>query len=251
MQQPPGFLVARRRGRENRESGFSLAQGQAACNPEIGQVRGHTPLLSPRRIVLMPDQIPVPPPPPSGTDPQAIPQPKSPGLDIGPGVGVGVTQDMAAPERKLPPARIVLIALAGLAIALAVYGFLGRAKPQGAGSVDNLAVVELPNQNAVLVAATVTLHNSGEKPLWIHTIQGKLKMPDNEYSDDAASAVDFDRYFQAFPDLKQGARSALMPETKILPGNEASGTVIVSFPVTLNWLPPAGAIALETNVALG
>jgi hypothetical protein len=180
----------------------------------------------------MPEQTPVPPPAAPSTEPHATPPPKSTGLDIGPGVGVSVTQDMAAPERKLPPARIVLIALAGLAIVLAVYGFLGRAKPQGAGSVDNLAIVELPNQNAVLVAATVTLHNSGERPLWIHTIQGKLKMPDNEYSDDAASAVDFERYFQAFPDLKQGARPALMPETKILPGNEASGTVIVSFPVT-------------------
>jgi hypothetical protein len=161
-------------------------------------------------------------------------QSKDPGLDLGPGVGVSVAQDMAAPERKLPPAKIVLIALAGLAVVLTIYGFLGRAKPQGAGSVDNLAVVDIPNQNAVLVAATVTLHNSGEKPLWIHSIQGKLKMPDNEYSDDAASAVDFDRYFQAFPQLKQGARAALMPETKILPGNEASGTVIVSFPVTLD-----------------
>ena len=40
------------------------------------------------------------------------------------------------------------------------------------------------------------------------------------------------RYFQAFPALKQNSQAALMPETKILPGNEAHGTVIVSFPVT-------------------
>ena len=139
---------------------------------------------------------------------------------------------MAAPERKLPPLKILLYTLAGLAVVLGVYGFIGRAKPQGAGSVDNIAAVEIPGQNSMLVALTVTLHNSGEKPLWIHTIQGKLKTPSDEYSDDAASAVDFDRYFQAFPDLKQGAQAALMPETKILPGNEAHGTVIVSFPVT-------------------
>jgi hypothetical protein len=175
-----------------------------------------------------------PTPAPTGTTtPQQPTQPQDPGLDLGPGVGVSVAQDMAAPERKLPPAKIVLIALAALAVVLAIYGFVGRAKPQGVGAVDNLAVVEIPNQGAVLVAATVTLHNSGEKPLWIHSIQGKLKT-DQEYSDDAASAVDFDRYFQAFPDLKQGSRAALSPETKILPGNEASGTVIVSFPVTLD-----------------
>jgi hypothetical protein len=139
---------------------------------------------------------------------------------------------MATPERSLPPAKIVLIALAGLAVVLAIYGFVGRAKPQGAGSLDNIAAVEVPNQNSMLVALTVTLHNSGEKPLWIHNIEGKLKTPSQEYSDDAASAVDFERYFQAFPALKQNSQAALMPETKILPGKEARGTVIVSFPVT-------------------
>jgi hypothetical protein len=185
----------------------------------------------------MPDEN-VPVTPPSNTaqtkaqEPSPAPTVKRPGLDLGPGVGINVTEDMATPERKLPPTKILLITLAGLAVVLAIWGFLGRAKPQGAGSVDNMVAVELPNQNAMLVAITVTLHNSGEKPLWIHTIQGKLKTPPkNEYSDVAASAVDFDRYFEAYPALKQGALPALMPETKILPGNGVKGTVIVSFPV--------------------
>jgi hypothetical protein len=184
----------------------------------------------------MPEEAPAPQPtPPAAAEPpnpQAAPASKPPALDLGPGVGIHVTEDMATPERKLPPAKIVLITLGALAVVLAIYGFLGRAKPQGAGSVDNIAAIEVPNQNSMLVAVTVTLHNSGEKPLWIHSIQGKLKTSTNEYSDDAASAVDFDRYFQAFPPLKQGAIAALLPETKIMPGNEARGTVIVSFPVT-------------------
>jgi hypothetical protein len=164
-------------------------------------------------------------------EPTSTPSPKARSLDLGPGVGINVTEDMAAPERKLPPAKILLITLAGLAVVLAVYGFLGRAKPQGNGSVDHVEAIEIPNQNAMLVAVTVTLHNSGEKPLWIHNIQGKLKTATQEYSDDAASAVDFGRYFDAFPSLKQNSLPPLMPETKILPGNEAKGTVIVSFPV--------------------
>lgn len=179
----------------------------------------------------MPDETPKPAPPPASTEPPQTTA-KKPGLDLGPGIGIHVTEDMAAPERRLPPAKIVLITLAGLLVVLAIYGFVGRAKPQGAGAIDNMAVVEVPNQNSVLVALTVTLHNRGEKPLWIHNIEGKLKSGSNEYSDDAASAVDFDRYFQAFPALKQNARSPLMPETKIMPGNEASGTIIVSFPLT-------------------
>jgi hypothetical protein len=182
----------------------------------------------------MPDETPTPPPPVPAETPSAAPEvPVSkPALDLGPGVGINVTQDMATPERKLPPAKILLITLAVLAVVVAIWGFLGRAKPQGAGAIDNIAAVEIPNQGAMLVALTVTLHNSGEKPLWIHSIQGKLKTSSDEYSDDAASAVDFDRYFQAFPALKVNAQPTLMPETKILPGNEARGTVIVSFPVT-------------------
>jgi hypothetical protein len=181
----------------------------------------------------MPEETPPAPPPSTEQSPDPPTTGSNrPALDLGPGVGVSVAQDMAAPERKLPPAKILLIAIAGLAVVLAIWGFLGRAKPQGGGSVDNIAAIEVPNQGSMLVALTVTIHNSGEKPLWIHTIQGKLKTTSNEYSDDAASVVDFDRYFQAFPTLKQNALPALMPETKILPGNEARGTVIVSFPVT-------------------
>jgi hypothetical protein len=181
----------------------------------------------------MPDDTqkpPASPPPPPSSSPTVAG--KRPALDLGPGVGINVTQDMATPERKLPPAKTLLIVIAALFVALVIWGFLGRAKPQGAGAIDNIAAVEVPNQNSMLVALTVTVHNSGQKPLWIHTIQGKLKTASNEYCDDAASAVDFDRYFQAFPALKQNAQSALLPETKILPGNEAHGTVIVSFPVT-------------------
>ena len=54
-----------------------------------------------------------------------------------------------------------------------------------------------------------------------------------ELSSDAVSAVDFDRYYQAFPTLKTNAQPALAPEDKLQPGQEIKRTVIVSFPVTL------------------
>ena len=146
-------------------------------------------------------------------------------------MGISVQQDMAAPERKLPPVKILLIAMAALGVVVIIFSFFSRAKPQGAGSVDNIAAVEIPGQNAMLVALTVTLHNTGEKPLWIHTLQGKLKTSSNSYSDDAASAVDFERYFQAFPALRQNSIPALMPETKLAPGQSVRGTIVVSFPV--------------------
>ncbi|HXY49211.1 MAG TPA: hypothetical protein VEI01_07150 [Terriglobales bacterium] len=181
----------------------------------------------------MPDQTTPPGAPPLRPAP-AAPPPASgekPKLNLGPGVGISVQQDMAAPERKLPPVKILVIAIAALAVIVGILSFFTRAKPQGAGSVDNVAAVEIPGQNAMLVALTVTLRNTGEKTLWIHTLHGKLKTASGEYSDDAASAVDLERYFQAFPALRQNSTHALMPETKLLPGESIRGTMVVSFPV--------------------
>jgi hypothetical protein len=171
----------------------------------------------------MADQPPSPPPESEHTP--------RPGLDLGPGVGINVQQDMAAPERKLPPLKALLIAIAALAVVVGIYLFLVRAKPQGMGAIENVAAVEIPGQNAMLVAITVNFQNTGQRPFWIHDVKGKLKTATQEYSDEAASAVDFERYFQAFPTLRQGSQSALLPETKILPGGSARGTLIVSFPV--------------------
>lgn len=55
-----------------------------------------------------------------------------------------------------------------------------------------------------------------------------------ELTSEAVSAVDFDRYYQAFPELKTNAEPALAPEDKLQLGQEVKRTVIVSFPVTLD-----------------
>ncbi|HYK49898.1 MAG TPA: hypothetical protein VEU94_09230 [Terriglobales bacterium] len=177
----------------------------------------------------MPDDVS--PLPPIAPEPAADPAPE-PALDLGPGPGVNIGEEFGTAKRNLPPAKIVGIVLAAAALLLGIFAFLDRAKPQGGGSVDNIAVAEIPNQNAVLVAVNVTLHNAGEKPLWIHDIKSTLKTDAGEFSDVAASAVDYDRYFQAFPTLKERALAALPPETKIPVGGQAQGTVVVSFPVT-------------------
>jgi hypothetical protein len=145
---------------------------------------------------------------------------------------VNIGEEFGTAKRNLPPAKIVAIALAAAAIILGTLAFLQRAKPQGGGSVDNIASAEIPDQNAMLVAVNITVHNAGEKPLWIHDVKATLQVDGHEYTDEAASAVDFDRYFQAFPTLKEHALAALPPETRIAPGREAKGTVVVSFPVT-------------------
>ena len=167
----------------------------------------------------MSDQ-PIPPPSPPPPPPEPITE-----FHIGEEFGTG--------RRNLPPAGIVLICLAVVALIVGIFAFTGRPKPQGAGSIDFVAAAEVPGQNMIMAAITFTLRNTADKPLWIHTIKAKLTNADDKtFDDDAASAVDLDRYFQAFPALKESSEPPLSPETKLLAGAEQRGTIIVSFKVT-------------------
>jgi hypothetical protein len=179
----------------------------------------------------MPDQTPNSAPTPRTTAgaPAAV---TPPAAQRGPTINIG--DEFGTAKRNLPPVKVLLLATAGVLLIAGAVAFFQRAKPQGAGSLDLISAVEIPNQNAVLVALTFTLHNSGEKSLWVHGVQGKLLTSSGEQSSDALSAIDFDRYYQAFPALKASAELALAPEDKLLPGQEVKRTVMVSFPVTLD-----------------
>ncbi len=155
----------------------------------------------------MPEDIPPTPSPAPVPEPGTEPPPS---VDLGPGPGINIAEEFGTAKRNLPPAKIVAIVLGAAAILLGIYAFMARAKPQGGGSVDNITAVEVPDQNMVMVAINVTVHNSGEKSLWIHDIKGRIATDSGELSDEAASPMDFDRYFQAFPALKE---HALAPHT--------------------------------------
>jgi hypothetical protein len=170
----------------------------------------------------MPDPIPTPPPKPTTAPP---PTPKGPTINI--------AEEFGTAKRNLPPAKILLITIAAVAVVVLVASFLRRAKPQGSGTLDHVVAVSLPGDASTMVALTYTLKN-GEKPLYVHDIHGTLKTDAGEFSVEAVSAVDFDRYFQAFPTLKDGAQPALIPETKLQPGDNLTRTAIVVFPITLD-----------------
>ena len=175
----------------------------------------------------LPDRVstqPVPPPSQS---------PPTPEPSVTPITEFHIGEEFGTAKRSLPPAGIVLICLAVVAVIVGIFSFTGRAKPQGAGSIDFVAAAEVPGQNMILAAITFTLRNTADKPLWIHTLKARLTTADgNTFDDDAASSVDLDRYFQAFPALKESAEPPLSPETKLLAGAEQRGTMIVGFKVT-------------------
>ena len=89
-------------------------------------------------------------------------------------------------------------------------------------------------KNSTMAALTFTLHNGSDKALYVHSLQGKVTTASGETTADAASAVDFDRYFQAFPALKNGAQLPLSPEVRLEVGQTVTRTIIVAFPITLD-----------------
>ena len=171
-------------------------------------------------------------PSPDPQTPSKVPAAAGPPAQSGP--TIHISDEFGTAKRNLPPVKILLMATAGVLIIVGIAAFFQRAQPQGAGSLDNVTAVDLPGQNSVLVALTFTLRNSGKKSLWVHDIHGKVVTSTGESSGEAVPAVDFDRYYQAFPALKQNALTPLSPEDKLQPGQEIKGTVMVSFPVTLD-----------------
>ncbi|HEY6338004.1 MAG TPA: hypothetical protein VIW68_05880 [Candidatus Sulfotelmatobacter sp.] len=152
-------------------------------------------------------------------------------LPAGPTINIG--DEFGTAKRNLPPAKIVLLAIGAVLVVVGIVSVVKRAQPQGAGSLDSIVPVDIPGQSSTMVALTFTLRNSSKKILYVHDIHATLHTANAESSSEAVSAIDFDRYFQAFPALKNGAQPPLVPEAKLQPGEEVKRTVIVAFPVDL------------------
>jgi hypothetical protein len=190
----------------------------------------------------MRDETPTPPPatplsdqtsaPPAATPPQDPAVAASPASPAGPTVNIG--EEYGTAKKNLPPAKIVLIAIGAVVVVVLIASFLKRAKPQGSGSLDNVVAVEIPDQKSTMVALTFTLHNGSDKALYVRELQGKVTTASGESTADAVSSVDFERYFQAFPALKEGAQLPLAPEVRLEVGQSVSRTIIVVFPVPLD-----------------
>lgn len=160
----------------------------------------------------MPENAPKPPPPDAGHIP--------------------MTEEMDSARWTLPAIVPLLIAAAAVALIAGGYYWLGKAKPVSSGAIREVVAAEQPDKASVLVLVRVMVNNKGERPLWVRATRVSLKTSQGEWTDEAASAVDHDRYFQAFPDLAAHRAPALQVEARIPPGGSQEGIVLVSFPVT-------------------
>lgn len=162
----------------------------------------------------------------------AVPEPNrdEPTPDAG---HIPITEEFDRAKWTLPPMGVVGIVLVVIAVIVGIVSYAARPKPGATGSLDEAYAVAIPG-DSVLATIKVTLQNTGGKPLWIRNIKAQLKTDQGEYKDDAANAADFERYFQGYPDLRDHSMRPLRVETKINPGAQERGSVIVSFPVTLD-----------------
>ncbi len=171
---------------------------------------------------------PVPPVPPSQAPQPSMPNVPTPDSPTTFNIG----EEYGTAKKNLPPIKIVVIPLVIIGVIAAIVALAQRPKSSATGSIGDVVSVEVPDQNTTMVAINVSVQNHGKTAYRIQSIQAALDAGTGQFTDDAASAVDFDRYFQALPALKAHALTPLIPETKIDAGGEAAGTVIVSFPVT-------------------
>lgn len=167
----------------------------------------------------------VPPPQPSQT---TKPQPKE--IDYG---NVPLSEEMDKAKWQLPPAQIVGVGIAVVLIVGLIVGWIFRYQPVASGQLRDAFAVETTDHSSVLCTVLVSVRNDFERPIFIKEMKGTLTTADGKtYDDIPASEVDYERYFQAFPDLRAHALQALKPETKVIPGQQASGTLVFGFPVT-------------------
>jgi hypothetical protein len=167
-------------------------------------------------------------PAPTPAAPAPKPKPKPQEIDR---AHVPWSEEFDKAKWTLPPLGMFGIALGIVAVALVIVAYVARAKPVAAGAINGVNVVQLQD-NTVLAAIQLNVGNITEKAWYIRSVKATVKTDQGDFSDDAATAVDSARYFQAFPALGQGTAPILKFDQKIQSGQNETGTIVVSFPIT-------------------
>jgi hypothetical protein len=105
--------------------------------------------------------------------------------------------------------------------------------PVAQGKITKVFAVEQPGAERVIVGAEIDLRNAYDKEIIVRGINAKLVTADGkDFTDQPAAAGEHARYFAALPDLKQSSAAPLAFDTKLTPGQQTTGLIIVGFPVT-------------------
>jgi hypothetical protein len=144
-----------------------------------------------------------------------------------------VPEEIDSTKLRMPPWTPIGIVLLVIFIGMGIAAYVTRPQPKATGTIEEVYAVALPENN-VMVTMKVNIKNVGGKALWIRDLKVKLVTDKGEFSDEAANAVDFPRYFSGFPDIRQHTIAPVKVEDKIDPGSQERGSIISSFPVSLD-----------------
>ena len=183
----------------------------------------------------MPDQLP-----------PVTPAPK-PQYDAG---HTPITEEMDSAKWTLPPIVPVLIAIAAVAIIIAVVAFANRQTPVLNGEITDVQSVDTSAGQSTLVAVNVKVHNATDQTLHIKSVSISLQLPDKPepLTDEAASYVDFDRYYAGFPAIKTNAIDPLKPDARIAANTDHAGRVIFSFPIPKVQFDARKSLSIKINL---
>ena len=141
-----------------------------------------------------------------------------------------------------------VIATIVVSAAIAIYFIVGQTKPAVTGDVvavwahpqhtetsgfdANGAPMPKESFDQVLVFTEVKLHNQSKEPLFLLNVLTNAKLADGIHSSYAASQVDYERVFLAYPGIPVPHQTPLSLTLELDPGQTVDGTFVSSFRLT-------------------
>lgn len=147
-----------------------------------------------------------------------------------------VTEEFDRARWTLPPIIPVIIALAVVAAAIAIFT-LSTSKPKASGKIVEVYTQATPDGKRVLALVEVSFQNLDKAPMFLRDVQVQVKPKsqkpgDTPLEDRSAPVSDLNRYFQGFTDLAAHKGTPLPIDSKINSGESVQGTVLVAFPLS-------------------
>lgn len=141
-----------------------------------------------------------------------------------------------------------VVATVVVTILIGVYVLTGQKPPAVTGELVQVWAQPLRTQSSgvdangdasavqsyeqVLVFAEVRLHNQSKEPLFLHQAMANTVLSDGIHSSYVAIPADYERIFEAYPQVKAPHDPSLATETTIDPGKSAEGEIVSAFKIS-------------------
>ena len=155
-------------------------------------------------------------------------------------------EDLTKGSTHLVIAGIVAAVL--VSIAIAIYMIAGEKPPAAVGEVISVTAhpmhqdttgvdangAPMPKEtyDQVLVFAHIKLHNQSKQPLFLRQILSNVTLDDGILSSYAAIPADYERIFQAYPQLASIHGKPLPTDTTIQSGDTLEGDFVSAFRIS-------------------